>query len=322
MEVSKADKFIIPGRMQIETIYGCNIRCRMCPFSLSKDPPRKKQTMSMETFKKIIDQMQPYTEHIKLLDLWGVGEPLLDPQICERIKYAKSKGFRNIAIASNIMLMTDKKQDDLLEAGIDSIILGIDGTTKSVHESLRVGTDFDKVLEYAQSIIDKRNKGDYKTRIILRFVKQAANVHQWEDYKAYWESKLNKEKGDMIIGYDVRPWYQEVSAKNVNYNENISKSPCHHVFDRLIVLVDGRVPMCCGDFNLGEYIMGNMNDTPLIDIFNCDEYKRIRKINLAGNKNQIDMCKNCALLFSESTQERWNDDNRWNYKDVLGLKHI
>jgi sulfatase maturation enzyme AslB (radical SAM superfamily) len=311
MEKLKADKFIIPARMQIETIYGCNIRCKMCPFS-KPNPPRKKQTMSMDLYKKIIDQMVPYVEHLKLLDLWGVGEPLLDPQICERIKYAKSKGFRSVAIATNIMLMNDKMQDDLLESGIDTIILGIDGTTKSVHESLRVGTDFDKVMEYAQSIIEKRNKGNYKTRFITRFVKQSANEHQWEDYKKYWKSKLSEEKKDMIISYNVRPWYQEVSAGGSNYNEHISKLPCHHVFDRLIILVDGRVPMCCGDLDLGKLIMGDANDTPLIDIFNCDEYKRIRTIHLE-DKNKINMCKECSLLFSEASQERWNDDGRWNW---------
>ncbi len=313
-------KNIIPSRMQIETIYGCNIRCKMCPVHLPNSP-RKKQIMAWDLFKKIIDQMEPYADHIKLLDLWGVGEPLLDPKICERIKYAKSKGFQNTAIASNVMLMDDKMQNDLLESGIDSIILGIDGTDKKTHESLRVGTDFDKVMGYALSIIGKRNRGEYKTRFIIRFVKQEANAHQWEEYKAYWQSKLAKEKNDMIISYGVRPWYQEVSAENPDYNKKISESPCHHIFDRLIVLVDGSVPMCCGDFNLAKTIMGNANDTPLIDIFNCGGYKKIRRMHLE-NKNQIDMCKNCGLLFSEATQERWNDDQRWDYKEALENKLI
>jgi len=309
---------LIPKRVQIETIYGCNIRCKMCPVHLP-NPPRKREIMSIELYKKILKQLEPYKDEIKLMDLWGVGDPLIDPYIGGRIRYAKDMGFKNIAIATNAKALTEEMQFRLLEAGIDTIILGIDGITKEVHESLRIGTDFDEIIKSVNGIIEKRNSGDFNTRFIIRFVKQKENTHQWKEYKKYWKPRLNKKKGDMIISYSVRPWYKEVSVGDLKETNN---EPCHHPFDRLIVLVDGTVPLCCGDFNLAEWNMGNINDTNLIDIFNNDKFNKVREIHLKGKKNSIDMCKNCWLPYNEARQERWNDDNRWDYKKVLKLEHL
>lgn len=305
-------EFIIPKRIQVETVFGCNARCKMCPVNMPTK--RKKGVMSLDFFKRIVDQMEPYKNSIKLFDLWGVGEPLLDNTLFEKIKYAKGKGFRNLAIASNLDLMNEEKQNQLLKSKIDSIICGIDGINKETHESLRLGVNFDNIIGYVKSIINKRNTGDYKTRFIIRFVKQKANIDQWEEYQRYWKSLLSPEKGDMIIGYDIRSWDKEVFSADLKFNKEINKLPCHHVWDRLVILLDGTVPMCCGDFHNANYPVGNMNDTPLIKIFNSDKYNEYRKIHAEGRKNTIPICKECSILYSEAKQERWNDDSRYDWR--------
>jgi MoaA/NifB/PqqE/SkfB family radical SAM enzyme len=298
-------KFIVPERIQVEVAFGCNAGCKMCPINLPSK--RKKGVMSFEMFKQVIDQMEPYKEHIQKVDFWGVGEPLLDGGLFEKIKYAKSKGFHGLAIASNVDLMNKEKQDKLLESGIDSIIFGVDGIKKETHEALRIGVDFDNVIKNTLSIIKKRNEGNYKTRFIIRFVKQEKNKNEWEEYKKYWERIISKDKKDMIIGYDIRSWDKEVplpDGRGWRRDEEMERRPCHHVFDRLIVLQDGTVPMCCGDFHHGNYPLGNIKDTSLIEIFNNQKMREIRDIHLSGNKNNISICNECTILYSEEIQER------------------
>ena len=82
---------MIPKRMQIEIVHGCNLRCRMCPISVL---PNKIKVMPMVMYKSIIDQMEPYVDSLKLLDLFGIGEPLLDKDLCEKIEYAKYCGYQ------------------------------------------------------------------------------------------------------------------------------------------------------------------------------------------------------------------------------------
>ena len=97
--------------------------------------------------------MELYKEHIQKFDLFGLGEPLLDKTLFEKIKYAKSKGFKNWAISTNVDLMNKEKQDKILESGLDTVIFTIDGAKKEIHEPIIKGTNFERVVKNAKSII-------------------------------------------------------------------------------------------------------------------------------------------------------------------------
>ena len=60
----------------------------MCVIDMPTN--RKKGIMKMDLFKKIIDDLSPYGDRIEQVDLFGLGEPLLDKHIVERIKYLKA----------------------------------------------------------------------------------------------------------------------------------------------------------------------------------------------------------------------------------------
>ena len=72
--------------------------------------------------------------------------------------------------------------------------------------------------------------------------------------------------------------------KMVNEEEHIEKKACHTVFYRLIILNDGRVPLCCLDMYKPHYCFGCVKDTTSIEIYNSKEFNRIRQIHLAGKK--------------------------------------
>jgi len=291
----------IPMKMEIETIFGCNAHCKMC--TIDRPSKRKKGIMDFKLFKKIIDQMEPYRKYIQFLDLFGIGEPLLDPGIFEKIRYAKSKGFRNAVIATNADLLDEEKQDKLLDTNIDSVFLSIDGIDKKTHELIRPGVNFENIIRNVKSIIKKRNEGNYNTRFIIRFIKQKANRHQWSAYKKYWLNQISKERRDIIICYDMHSWDKEVPLEKQKQRiREIERKPCHHIFDRLIVLVDGTVIRCCGDFHHGNYGLGNIKDQHPMDIFNCAKMKRYRALHLDGKKTLMKIYRECSILYSETTR--------------------
>ena len=195
------NKIVIPERIQLEAVFGCNASCIMCPVNIPSK--REKGVMSQELFQKIIDEMAPFKDRIDKLDLWGLGEPLLDRNLYQKIKYAKSKGFRNLAIATNADLLKEEYQQLVLESGLDTVIFSIDGSTKATHENIRVNTHFDNVIDNARSIIDKRNRGSYRTRFVFRFIRQETNKQEWGAFQEYWKSKIATDRGDIIIGYDA-----------------------------------------------------------------------------------------------------------------------
>ena len=128
---------VIPERIQLETVFACNARCTMCPVHDPSD--RKHGIMSFDIFKTVIDKLDPYKEGIDKVDLWGLGEPLLDKNLEEKVGYAKQKGFKGLAIATNVELLSKERALGLFEAGLDTIIFSIDGVQKKPTKAFELG---------------------------------------------------------------------------------------------------------------------------------------------------------------------------------------
>ncbi len=95
----------------------------------------------------------------------------------------------------------------------------------------------------------------------------------------------------------------EKILENTKRVKKIESKPCHYLFDRLIVLQDGTVPLCCLDSHHAHNAIGNVKDASPIEIFNNQKVKKIRELHLAGKKNVMEICKNCTNLYSEAKQE-------------------
>ncbi|MBU3929172.1 radical SAM protein [bacterium] len=299
------NKLLIPKRLTIETVFGCNASCTMCIVDLPTK--RKKRIMPLGLSKYILDEMAPYKDNIQMLDFFGLGEPLLDPHLFERIKYAKGKGFRNIAISTNADLLNTEKQVELLDSGIDTVLFSVDGIKKKTHESIRKGVNFERVVKNCEDIIKLRDKENYKTRFVMRFIKQESNREEWPAFRKFWRAKLDGDKNDLIIIYDMHSWGGELLNKDVvvktsGINPDIEKKACHHL-ENLIILSDGTVPLCSEDFLHGKYNFGNVTDSSPMEIFNADKFNKIRKAHSAGKKNTLELCKECTVLYSESTRK-------------------
>lgn len=75
--------------IEIETINRCNGICSFCPINAKVDP-RKKQTMTVELFEKIINELADL-EYNGRIALFSNNEPMLDDRIIDMYKYCRSK---------------------------------------------------------------------------------------------------------------------------------------------------------------------------------------------------------------------------------------
>lgn len=75
--------------VEIETINRCNGVCAFCPVNSNNDS-RVFSVMSEELFKKIIDELAELKYEGKLA-CFSNNEPFLDPDIIDRLKYAREK---------------------------------------------------------------------------------------------------------------------------------------------------------------------------------------------------------------------------------------
>jgi MoaA/NifB/PqqE/SkfB family radical SAM enzyme len=297
---------LIPSRVVIETVFGCNARCAMCVIEEPTDRP--KGVMDMDLYKSIVDRLAPYAANIGIFDLFGLGEPLLDPLLFDRIRYARSKGFRRLGFATNGHLLTPEKQVGVLESGIDTVIFSLDGITKETLEGIRPRVSFDRVMKFCPEIVRRRNEGNYRTRFVVRFTRQQANSHEWEAFREFWSGVLSPERGDVVYCYNVHSWSGQVADCALpdqipDRRPDIEQMACHHAFEKLVILANGAVSLCFEDILEAQFGFGNVRDQDPIDVFNSPRFNKIRKLHVDGKKANLKICGNCRVLYNELERE-------------------
>ncbi|RLJ01119.1 MAG: hypothetical protein DRP08_05950, partial [Candidatus Aenigmatarchaeota archaeon] len=163
-----------PHALQIEPFGGCNLRCRMC-FQGLVDLPGDKTMMDVGIYKRIIDQMSPFTP---MLYLYWRGEPLLHKELGQMISYAKSQGMY-VFISTNAVTLTEPKSKELINAGLDSLLIGFDGATRETSSKMRRGANFDEICAHIRTMV--RLKRQYKSllpHICLQFIVSEVNIHE------------------------------------------------------------------------------------------------------------------------------------------------
>jgi len=295
---------IIPKHIQIETINGvCSSRCIMCTFD---SWTRKKKVMSLDTFKLILTKFVPHKDKIELMTIHGCGEPLLDREIAQKIKCAKDMGFRGTGFATNCTELGEKMSLDLLESGVDTVICSIDGINKQTHESIRVRTDFDKVTLNVKNFIQLRNKYNYNTRIMIRFIRMDLNHNQWPEFHGYWTAQLDKTRRDDVVKFDIHNWgnkMENYTSHDINKDMGLSNYICQDVFERMFIYSNGEVALCCGDDN-GFFNHGNVIESDPIDIYNNEIFTYYRQMMKDGKILDLKHCENCTIPRSRALKEK------------------
>ena len=115
--------------------YRCNNACFMCRTrEVSREfHERGVEELDTEGLKQLIDGFSELG--IPALSLTG-GEPLLRSDLPELVIHARSKGLL-VHLNTNGTLVDEMMAHRLLEAGVDSVNLSLDGATPETHNRLR-----------------------------------------------------------------------------------------------------------------------------------------------------------------------------------------
>jgi len=283
------DLLKFPRYLEIETINACNARCPMCTITSWK---RNAEPMADELFAKIASEIAKHANTIKRVSLYRDGEPLLDKKLSSRVAMLKKKKVKNVAISTNVSLLTESKSIELLNAGIDLVIMSIDSLNKQVYENIRVGLNFDKVLKNALNFIKLRDKVRPETKIWMRMILQESNNKEWPDYKRYWSKKLSK--NDRIYYHHIFNWGGQLDGfKPIakSYEPNL---PCVSLWSLLVIFSNGDVSLCNVDFK-NKYPIGNVRLSSIEELWQSELMKKKRELHLSGNKGKIDICKSCNV---------------------------
>ncbi len=272
---------LLPEIVQIEGTNICNAKCVFCPRD---DMDRKQGVMDMALFRKIVDECADLG--IRHVRLHNYGEPFIDRQLVEKTRYAKQRGIAEVGMISNGSLITEEAARGLIEAGLDAINISVDAAGREVFETTRVGLKYDKVIGNIERLVRIRKElGRRRPKLILSFVRQGRSDEE-QAFIEHWRPIADK-----IHVTDLHNW-----AGTLNQKSDV-RFPCYRPWLTFTVLWDGRVSLCCADFD-GKEILGNARTSSIKEIWNADAYRRVRREHLESGGPSI--CRTCDLPRKDS----------------------
>lgn len=125
----------------------CNLSCKHCYSEATED--RAPDELTTEEAFKLLDDLADWG--IGLLVIDG-GEPLLRDDFLDIVSYASKRGVRT-GVGSNGILIDKKMARKLVEAGVQSVSISIDGADAETHDSFRGKSGaFNQALEGAYTL--------------------------------------------------------------------------------------------------------------------------------------------------------------------------
>lgn len=291
----------LPVSISFEPTTSCNLRCPECPSGL-RQFTRPTGMLKKDFFTETIDDIH---RHLLYLIFYFQGEPYLNTDFLDMVKYASKKGIYT-ATSTNAHYLTDEAARKTVESGLDRLIISIDGTTQDVYKQYRVGGHLDKVLEGAKNIVKWKKELKSKTPFVFfQFLVVKPNEHQVEDIK-----KLAKEIGVDEVRFKTAQVYNFENDPNQLIPENDSYSRykktsdgkyaaknklanhCWKLWHANVITWDGLVVPCCFDKD-AMHQLGNLKNESFKNIWHNSNYKQFRSELMKSRKN-IDICSNCS----------------------------
>jgi len=274
----------LPVEYIVETTAKCNLYCPMCVRETYKQP---KADMADEIFERLVNQSASTAEHMMLI---GLGEPFMDARIFDRIEYCRRHDISTL-LSTNGTFLDEAASRRLLATGLEHITLSFDGSTKESFEYYRKGAKFEKVRDNFVRFAGLKHRLRARTQVVVQMVRMERNRTEVDDFRRFWEA---------VEGVDqVRIKEDETNLmRPAGHPASDWGYPCHYLWrGPMYVKQDGSVYPCCQSYMLGGGPVGQIGSTPLDEIWNSEEMRRMRRLHAQGRAGEIDICARCCTTI-------------------------
>ncbi len=270
----------LPVTAIISSTSRCNLQCPMCPRAITEFG---NADIDFELFRQIIDEG---CRHFEFAVLQGAGEPLLNREIVRMVRYCKEHGIR-AGFSTNATLLRGDRIDELLQAGLDYIIMAFDGATPEVYERYRSGARFDETRHNILEFLRRKRELRSPIHVTVQMVRLPENTAQIPQFRKMWR----------LPGVDqVRIKEDEIGVENVclpaTPTAAQAKTPCHYLWQGPIYIEEtGNVFPCCHAWT-GQPL-GNVREEPLERIWNNARMRAMRTAHIRGDASAFPECVQC-----------------------------
>ena len=200
------------------------------------------------------------------------GEPFMFAKIFEWLAYMDSQDVV-VHIYTNASLLDKQKADLLVQFKcVNYVYCSFNGATRQTYEKV-MGLDYDRTK---QNIEYLRSKAPFRVRVGM--VLTSDTIAEQDAFKKLWGRRAKMPKFSNWAGskHDAAEYTNE-------------KIPCRQVRTHMTVLWDGRVCLCCFDYD-GRVIVGDLNKQSVQEVWNKN--RALRKRHYAYDFD-MPLCSDC-----------------------------
>lgn len=267
----------------IEVKAGCNLRCPVCPTKVLK---RDKGNMKLNTFKEIVDRLPP----LKYMQLYFMGESMLNPHIFQMITYAEDQGYETHIVTNSTTL--NKQYQRMVDSGLSKLIVCLDGFTNESLNKYRVGSDAEQIKEGIKNLYEYRN-GNKKPTITIKTILFPWVKPELDEITAFARRYADHFRIDKPI---IEGWGDglELNTKSerASTHREWPEPPCWRCITPVITW-DGELIVCCMDEE-GTHSYGNVIEEGFDTLF----WRRGKDLRLKAINCELDICRGCQMPSS------------------------
>jgi len=337
-----------PFAFHIEVNNYCNLKCTHCPrHSATADINSARWTEEM------FDRIMPWMRWAGFVGLAGLGEPFLEKNLPRILRQIVDAGPAPAVITNGTMIRADVIEQ-IVGVGPMLINVSIDGATKDTFERIRVGADFDRIIDNMLALREAKERlGTVHPAIQINWAWTRSNLHEVEELARLAEQMgalavrtqpvytvdlplaareaVTNEEVDEALANLRRVLKPTIQLVNSPLNSTLAIAPlpiggngnapangryfCPNIWRTIHLGTRGNVRVCCmGGFE----DIGNIMEQPLDEIWNSEPMRRLRQSLLDGKPPQA--CRRCYLLKHHSRHEAL--DVLKEYREALHLHNL
>ena len=287
----------LPLFVSVEPAAICQLKCPACPVGKGEGLKVKgERTMSLDLWHRVLAEIR---DTAFVVQFYFQGEPLLNKDLPQMIKEAHEAGLYTI-VSTNAQAMTAYLAEQLVAAGLNRIIVSMDGLSDESYNAYRIGGSLTQCIHALSYLRDAKEQLGGRTTIELQVLRLKTNEHEWKAFR-YAYKRLGADRlvfktaqlYDYTHGHPLMPsdkrYSRYVLGKDGIYHRRPLSKGCWRVWSGAVITTNGEVLPCCYD-KAHAHAYGNIMESPLKELFHNEKATVFRQ---AAWQEKPDICKEC-----------------------------
>lgn len=277
-----------PRTIWIEITMNCTLKCKFCAH---KSITRTAGEMTLENFKKIIDDINVMLEKFGDREMTEIaltrwGEPLLHKDIGKMIEYLTKNGLYSY-LPTNGTVLTEERRNMIFSSSLKKMNISIDVMDDDKHKEI-MGIPIKRRMINILSLLKEKYLKNLELPVIeVSMVKLADNEKDRDIFRKFFNllSIDRANEGDCL---------SLMGKIGLEFDAEKKNKPCFAPWFTLGIYWNGDCTSCLPDPD-GDTFIGNCYENKISEIWNGEKIRHFRKCIKDLDYKNFSQCLKCNV---------------------------